>query len=100
MQPAVVNKTLMKAARAELERKKKAQPMLKDVRLEDLAEGSCAQIMHLGPWDNETPTITKLHAFITEQGKGLRGTHHEIYLNDVRRVAPEKLRTILRQPIR
>jgi hypothetical protein len=59
----------------------------------------CAQLLHVGPYDTEKPTIERLHAFIGEQGFQLRGKHHEIYLNDPRRTAPEKLKTIIRQPV-
>ena len=55
--------------------------------------------MHIGPYAEEGPTIEKLHAFIEEQGHRLRDKHHEIYLSDPRRASPEKLRTVLRQPV-
>jgi len=58
-----------------------------------------AQVMHVGPYSAEKPTIEKLHAFIAAEGYRLSGKHHEIYLGDPRRAAPEKLRTIVRQPI-
>ena len=99
MQPSVINTRTVKAAKAELERKKKVLPAIGLVRLEDMAEGACAQILYVGPYATEGPTIEKLHAFIKEQGKALRGKHREIYLSDARRVAPEKLRTIIRQPM-
>jgi hypothetical protein len=69
------------------------------VRLERFAEGRCAQVLHVGPYSAEGPTIAALHAFIAEQGCTLAGKHHEIYLGDPRRSAPEKLRTIVRQPV-
>ena len=69
------------------------------VRQERHAEGLAAQILHVGPYRDEGPTIERLHAFIDERGCGLTGKHHEIYLGDPRRAAPEKLRTILRQPV-
>jgi hypothetical protein len=55
--------------------------------------------MHRGPYDAEGPTIKMLHVYIRDNGYELRGKHHEIYLSDPRRAAPEKLRTILRQPM-
>ena len=58
-----------------------------------------AQILHVGPYSEVTPTIDRLHTFIKEQGLHLCGKHHEIYLSDPRRTAPEKLKTILRQPV-
>ena len=83
----------------ELARKKKELPAIGLLRLEDMTEGACAQVLHVGPYDAERPTIETLHAFIKENGKELRGRHREIYLSDARRVAPEKLRTIIRQPM-
>lgn len=62
-------------------------------------EGRAAQILHVGPYEAEAPTIEKLHRFLYEEGYQPRGKHHEIYLSDPRRVAPEELRTILRQPV-
>jgi hypothetical protein len=80
--------------------KKKAKfPRFPEVRLERFAEGRAAQIMHIGPFAAEGPTIERLHLFIKSQGYKLRGRHHEIYLGDPRRTAPEKLKTILRQPV-
>ncbi|TFV65642.1 UNVERIFIED_ORG: hypothetical protein E4P37_09015 [Bacillus sp. AZ43] len=69
------------------------------VRLERWAEGRAAQVLHIGPYSAEGPTIAALHAFIAGQGYGLAGKHHEIYLGDPRRAAPERLRTIIRQPV-
>jgi len=69
------------------------------VRFEGFEEGICAQIMHIGPYADGAPIIEKLHKFIGESGKELKGKHHEIYLNDVRRTSPEKLKTIIRQPM-
>lgn len=69
------------------------------VRFEQLAEGRCAQVMHFGPYADEGPTIERLHAFITGSGLSLGGHHHEIYLSDPRKVAPDRMRTILRQPV-
>jgi hypothetical protein len=78
--------------------KKKNPPALNEVRFESLHEGSAAQIMHIGPYADEAPTIEKLHRFIFDTGGQLRGKHHEIYLSDPRRAAPEKMKTIIRQP--
>ena len=99
MQPSIITAKTLKAAKAELERKKKVLPSMGLVRLEDMTEGTSAQILHVGPYSAEGPTIAKLHAFIKEQGKALRGKHREVYLSDARRVPPEKLRTIIRQPL-
>ena len=73
---------------------------LGDVRLGSLAEGRCVQILHVGSFDDEGPVLERMHhEFIPRQGLRLEGKHHEIYLGDFRRTAPEKLRTILRQPV-
>ena len=70
------------------------------VRLEMLSEGTVVQTLHLGSYDDEGPLLARMHdEFIPANGLSRTGRHHEIYLNDARRVAPEKLRTILRQPV-
>ena len=74
---------------------------LDDVRLEMLSEGRCVQTLHVGSFDDEAEVLARLHdQFIPDQGLRMSGKHHEIYLSDFRRVAPEKRRTILRQPVR
>lgn len=79
--------------------KKKTSPNLEGLRFETFIEGPCAQILHIGPFEDEGPTIEHLHNEIEATGHTLSGKHHEIYLSDIRRAAPEKWRTILRQPI-
>src|SRR5438309_762589 len=77
--------------------KKKDLPALERVRLEWFEEGRCAQVMHIGPYSAEGPTIERLHAFIHERGYSFDGRHqkhHEIYMGDPRRAAPESLKTI------
>jgi hypothetical protein len=70
------------------------------VRLEALNEGTCVQTMHLGSFDDEGPVLAELHTeFIPNNGMRMTGKHHEIYLSDPRKSAPEKLRTVLRQPV-
>jgi hypothetical protein len=86
-------------ARQQAARKKAVLRRLDDLRLETLCEGRCAQIMHIGPYAVEEPTGRRLHAAIAEQGYAPRGKHHEVYIDDPRRKAPEKLRTVLRQPV-
>lgn len=77
-----------------------APPRLRDVRLETLHEGRCVQTLHVGPFDDEGPVLATLHhQVIPAAGLRMVGRHHEIYLGDLRRVAPERLRTILRQPV-
>jgi len=98
-QPEVVTPEHFEEARAEV-RARTSLPALDRVRLERYHEGLSAQILHVGPYAAEGPTIARLHGFIQEHGYELNGRHHEIYLSDPRRTAPEKLRTVLRQPIR
>lgn len=75
-------------------------PRLDAVRLEWLTEGQCVQTMHLGSFDDEADVVAQMHdEFIPSHRLRLAGKHHEIYLSDVRKVAPEQLRTILRQPV-
>lgn len=69
------------------------------VRLDDFGDGLSAQILHVGPYAEEQPTIERLHHYIETEGFGFRGRHHEIYLSDARRSAPARLKTIIRQPI-
>ena len=100
VQPEVVTQAMFARTAKELFAKK-GNPAIAQVRLDRLAEGLCAQVLHVGPYDAEGPTIAALHEFIVAQGQGQkpRGKHHEIYLGDPRRAAPEKLKTLLRQPI-
>ena len=99
LQPEVINVGLVDEALRQA-RKKTPSPVLEKVRFEVYAEGLAAQVMHIGPYAAEGPTIEALHRFIAEQGYVPNGKHHEIYLSDPRRTAPEKNRTIIRQPIR
>jgi hypothetical protein len=69
------------------------------IRLERLPEGGAAQILHVGPYAEEPATIDRLDAFIGSRGMRSIGRHHEIYLSDPRRTAPERLRTIIRQAV-
>jgi hypothetical protein len=79
---------------------KRPLPALSKMRFERFEEGLSAQVMHVGPYSEEQPTIERLQAFIAEQGCEPAGKHHEIYLGDPRRAAPEKLKTVIRQPVR
>ena len=98
MQPEHVTKELYEKA-LDAAKKKKDLPALSKMRFEKYDEGLCAQIMHIGPYSAEGPTIEKLHKYIKEKGYDLRGKHHEIYLSDPRRSAPEKMKTVIRQPV-
>ncbi len=78
----------------------KNPPRLADLRFAPWAEGRCVQTLHVGPFDDEGPVLARMHQeFIPSHGLRLDGTHHEIYLSDPRKAAPERLRTILRQPV-
>ena len=78
---------------------KKEAKLAKDVRFELFDEGMCAQIMHIGSYSEEEPTIQKLHQVILANEFELTGIHHEIYMSDPRKTKPEKLKTIIRQPV-
>ena len=98
MQPDFITPDLVELARADLIEKKNPAAASK-VRLASYPEGLSAQIMYFGPFADEGPTIQRLHEFIRESGHQLRGKHHEIYLSDPRCTAPEKLKTVIRQPM-
>jgi hypothetical protein len=100
-QPEAVTPTRFEGAIEEL-RRKRPLAATDRVRLARFEEGLAGQVLHIGPYRDEGPTIERLHAFIRERGfsfDGRREKHHEIYLGDPRRAAPEKLRTIIRQPV-
>jgi hypothetical protein len=93
----VTRETVAKAL--ELTQSKKNAPPLYTTTFGRHTDGQSAQILHVGPYAEAPATIERLNRFIREKGYHLAGKHHEIYLNDPRRTAPEKLKTILRQPI-
>jgi hypothetical protein len=97
LQPEFVSSSQVRLALEEVAAKKNlaALDRLKFLRYR---EGLAAQVLHLGPYGEEGPALSRLHAFIRAKGGELRGKHHEIYLSDPRRSAPERLKTILRQP--
>jgi len=97
-QPAALTPAVLEKVKADAVRKKPL-PSLPRVRLEPFREGFSAQIMHIGPYSAEAPTIERLHEFIKSHGYRPSGRHHEIYLGDPRRSAPERLKTLLRQSI-
>jgi hypothetical protein len=99
MQPEIVTLQLFTQA-VEEAAKKKGQPALSRLHLEYFHEGLATQIMYFGSYADEGPTIARLHQSIEESGYVRFGKHHEIYLGDPRRTAPEKLRTVIRQPMR
>jgi hypothetical protein len=98
MQPEFVTKELVQRAIDQV-REKKNPAAIDKIRFESYSEGLCAQTMHLGPFEEEGPTVERVHAFIEESGHSLSGKHHEIYLSDIRRAAPENWKTVIRQPM-
>jgi hypothetical protein len=98
LQPPQATEELVAQATAKVRRVKPAVAV-DGVRLARLAEGRCAQVLHTGPYREETPTIERLQAFVWAQRCVLAGRHHEIYLSDPARTAPERLRTIIRHPV-
>lgn len=99
MQPEWIDEAFVEAARRTVEAKG-APTRLHDIRFETLDEGRCVQTLHRGSFDDEAEVLARLHdEFIPANGLRMTGRHHEIYLSDPRRTAPEKLRTILRQPV-
>jgi hypothetical protein len=101
MVPGWVPGELFDAAISRVAAKKEVPVRLDEVRLEALVEGLCVQTLHVGSFDDEAPVLARMHdEFIPDAGLALTGRHHEIYLSDARRTAPERLRTLLRQPVR
>lgn len=98
MQPHFVANDVIQAAISEVKRKK-ALPAVDKLRLEAFSEGNCAQVLHIGPFSEEGPTIERLHSFIDAR-TGRDGKHHEIYLSDIRRADPAKWKTIIRHPMK
>jgi hypothetical protein len=98
MQPSYVTEAAVTEAIQQVTKKKKLES-LRLVRFESFREGLSAQIMHIGPYSAEGPNIAKIHDFIIKSGHALTGKHHEIYLSDPRKTAPQKMKTVLRQPM-
>jgi hypothetical protein len=99
VQPECVTPVLFAAVGAQVA-KKIGAGLLARLRFETYPEGLSVQLMHIGPFAAEGPNIQRMHTFAAEQSYALNGKHHEIYLSDFRRTAPERLKTVLRQPIR
>lgn len=97
MQPDFVTAEVVNNAIAAVTKKKNPAAIAK-VRFAPFTEGLCAQILHIGPFSAEGPTIEKVHQFIAARGN-LAGKHHEIYLSDIRKADPAKWKTIIRQPM-
>jgi len=94
----VTQKELADAARKLIENGK--APGAEQVKLESITEGPCVQMLHVGPYQEESHSIGVMSLFAEQQGLTFHGRHHEIYLSDPRRIAPEKLKTILRLPVK
>jgi hypothetical protein len=103
MQPGHITADMFQTALRQIDEKQRKKgednPALARLRFEPFHEGLCIQIMHVGPYADEPRTIERMQAFAQENGYVYRGKHHEIYLGDPRRASPEKLRTVLRQPV-
>jgi len=104
MVPDLITPDIFEQALVQLRRKKGNQPAFERLRLEAFEEGPCVQVMHIGPYDTEPATLEKMQEFMKANGYqdlvGMGGKHHEIYLGDPRRAAPEKLKTVLRHPVK
>jgi hypothetical protein len=100
MVPDFVDRAMAEQA-IEVAAAKKALPGLSRLRYEHLEEGLSVQTMHVGSYDEEGPVLRRLHEeFLPANGLAERGHHHEIYIGDPRKSTPEKLKTVLRQPVR
>jgi hypothetical protein len=104
MQPDFITPNLLEETVVQLRKKKGDLPAFSRLRLENFKESLCVQTMHIGPYAAEPVTVDRMKAFMKENGLedlvGLGGKHHEIYMGDPRRAQPEKLKTILRHPVR
>ena len=99
MQPDHITDEMYQAGLDQLKKKRGDTPGISRLRLESFQEGLSVQIMHIGPYATEPQTVQRMHAFAQENGYRLRGRHHEIYLGNPLRSQPEKLKTVLRQPV-
>lgn len=97
--PDFATPDIIKKAKGEVFRKKELD-LIKEIKFEIIDEGKCIQIMHLGPYVTEPETIEKMIDFMKQNDHTKNGLHHEIYLSDPRKTVPEKMKTILRQPIK
>jgi len=103
MQPEVITKELFEEAREQVRKKKGDSPLLSKVNLGYFEEGLCVQTMHIGPYATEPATIDCIREFMQANGLkdnvGPNGKHHEIYMSDPRKAAPDKMKTVLRHPV-
>jgi hypothetical protein len=100
LQPDHITPEMFEEARAQVRAKRGDSPALAQLRLERFREGLCVQIMHIGPYSEEPATVARMDAFAAEQGYVMCGKHHEIYMGNPLRAAPEKLKTVLRHPVK
>jgi hypothetical protein len=104
LQPGMITPEIFAEGLAKLRKKKGDQPVFTRLKLKSFTEGRCVQIMHIGPYATEPATVEKMRTFLHENGlqdqvdRG--GKHHEIYLGDPRKSAPDKLKTVLRHPVK
>jgi hypothetical protein len=103
MQPDVITKEIFEEAREQVRKKKGDSDMLNKVRLAHFEEGLCVQTMHIGPYATEPATVERMKEYAQENGLkdnvGPNGKHHEIYMSDPRKAAPDKMKTVLRHPV-
>jgi len=103
MQPDVITQEVFEEAREQVRKKKGDSDMLKNLRLANFEEGLCVQTMHIGPYATEPETLDRMKEFMAENGLldnvGPNGKHHEIYISDPRKAAPDKMKTVLRHPV-
>lgn len=99
MQPNFINNELIEETK-EIIKSKKTLPALEKLKFETIQDGTSAQILHIGPYSEEGPTLVKLHDYFKNKNYTFNGRHREIYIGDPRKSAPERLRTIIRQPIK
>jgi len=103
MQPEVITKEIFEESREQVRKKKGDSPLLSKVNLGYFEEGLCVQTMHIGPYATEPATIDRMKEYMAENGLkdnvGPNGKHHEIYMSDPRKAAPEKMKTVLRHPV-
>jgi hypothetical protein len=103
MQPEIVTPENFEEVREQVRKKKGDREMLAQARLAHFEEGLCVQTMHIGPYAAEPATIERMRAFMAENGLkdnvGPKGKHHEIYMSDPRKAAPDKMKTVLRHPV-
>lgn len=102
MKPEIITQTLFEEAREQVRKKKGDREMLNKLRLANFEEGLCVQVMHIGPYATEPATIDRMREFMKEnkmQDNVTNSKHHEIYISDPRKAAPDKMKTVLRHPV-